>query len=39
VVNKHHGDIRIDSEPGRTSFRVSLPISGLDPAAPGDAAA
>jgi signal transduction histidine kinase len=26
VVNKHHGDIKVDSVPGRTSFQVLLPI-------------
>lgn len=26
VVNKHHGDIRVDSSPGDTRFRVLLPI-------------
>ncbi|WP_055588405.1 ATP-binding protein [Streptacidiphilus griseoplanus] len=26
VVNKHHGDIRVQSEPGDTRFQVSLPI-------------
>jgi signal transduction histidine kinase len=26
VVNKHHGDIRVDSVPGDTRFRVLLPI-------------
>jgi signal transduction histidine kinase len=26
VVNKHHGDIRVTSEPGNTRFRVVLPI-------------
>ncbi|MEU7690174.1 ATP-binding protein [Microbispora hainanensis] len=31
VVNKHHGDIRVDSQPGDTRFRVYLP---LDQAAP-----
>ncbi|HCT76735.1 MAG TPA: histidine kinase, partial [Micromonosporaceae bacterium] len=31
VVNKHHGDIRVDSVPGNTRFRVLLPI---DPDAP-----
>ncbi|MEN3609589.1 ATP-binding protein [Plantactinospora sp. ZYX-F-223] len=33
VVNKHHGDIRVESEPGRTTFRVCLPISGPEPGA------
>jgi signal transduction histidine kinase len=27
VVNRHHGDIRVDSVPGRTSFQVLLPIN------------
>ena len=27
VVNKHHGDIRVFSQPGRTRFQVWLPIS------------
>ena len=26
VVKKHHGDIRVESEPGRTVFRVCLPL-------------
>jgi signal transduction histidine kinase len=26
VVNKHHGDIRVESTPGDTRFRVYLPI-------------
>jgi signal transduction histidine kinase len=26
VVNKHHGDIQVDSHPGATMFRVCLPI-------------
>lgn len=25
VADKHHGEIRLDSEPGRTTFRVELP--------------
>ncbi|HEY5651706.1 MAG TPA: ATP-binding protein, partial [Acidimicrobiia bacterium] len=25
VVNKHRGDITVESEPGRTVFRVELP--------------
>ena len=28
VVNRHAGDIVVDSEPGRTTFRVYLPIAG-----------
>lgn len=27
VVNRHHGDLRVDSEPGRTTFRVFLPLT------------
>ena len=27
VVNRHHGDLRVDSKPGRTVFRVSLPLT------------
>lgn len=27
IVTKHGGDIRIDSQPGRTCFQVSLPIN------------
>jgi len=27
VVNKHHGDIRVESAPGRTVFRVYLPLT------------
>ena len=30
VVNKHHGDIRVESEPGATTFRVYLPIDDQD---------
>ncbi|GAA4559314.1 ATP-binding protein [Planotetraspora kaengkrachanensis] len=30
VVNKHHGDIRVESEPGATTFRVYLPIEDQD---------
>lgn len=35
VVHKHHGDIRVETEPGRTTFRVLLPITEV----PGDAQA
>jgi signal transduction histidine kinase len=28
VVTRHHGDIRVLSEPGKTYFQVRLPISG-----------
>ena len=29
IVKRHHGEIRVISEPGKTSFEVLLPISGL----------
>jgi signal transduction histidine kinase len=28
VVNRHHGDLTVTSEPGSTWFRVALPIAG-----------
>jgi len=28
IVQKHHGEVRVDSEPGRTSFQVRLPFAG-----------
>lgn len=28
VVNKHHGDLRVESVPGDTRFQVRLPLSG-----------
>ncbi len=33
VVNKHHGDLRVESVPGDTRFQVRLPIQ-LDQAQP-----
>jgi len=27
VVNKHHGDVRVESVPGDTRFRVRLPVT------------
>jgi signal transduction histidine kinase len=30
VANKHHGDIRVESSPGDTRFRVRLPITPPD---------
>jgi signal transduction histidine kinase len=33
VVNKHHGDLRVDSVPGDTRFRVCLPLAAPGPAA------
>jgi signal transduction histidine kinase len=32
VVNKHHGDIGVQSAPGDTRFRVRLPVTGPEPA-------
>jgi signal transduction histidine kinase len=28
VVNKHHGDLSVESKPGDTCFRVRLPLRG-----------
>ncbi|MGE5136162.1 MAG: ATP-binding protein [Gemmatimonadota bacterium] len=28
IVNKHHGDLQVDSVPGNTRFRVRLPLAG-----------
>jgi signal transduction histidine kinase len=30
VVNKHHGDLRVESRPGDTRFTVCLPMEGPD---------
>jgi signal transduction histidine kinase len=32
VVNKHHGDIRVETQPGDTRFQVRLPIDSPVPA-------
>jgi signal transduction histidine kinase len=32
VTRRHHGDIRVESEPGNTRFRVLLPIEQSEPA-------
>jgi len=38
VVNKHHGDIRVESVPGDTRFQVRLPVQpAAAPAAPDQA--
>jgi signal transduction histidine kinase len=34
VVNKHHGDLSVESAPGDTRFRVRLPLRGADDVAP-----
>ncbi len=31
VVNKHHGDLSVESVPGDTRFRVRLPMTDADP--------
>ena len=36
VVNRHHGDLLVDSRPGRTVFRVMLPMSESGASAPLD---
>jgi len=38
VVNRHHGDLRVRSEPGDTRFQVRLPLTA-QPDAPATAAA
>ncbi|GIF77876.1 ATP-binding protein [Asanoa siamensis] len=38
VVNKHHGDIRVDTKPGETWFHVVLPIDPDDRVEPADEA-
>jgi signal transduction histidine kinase len=44
VVQQHGGDIAVDSVPGRTSFRVALPVEGVrasdapEAGSPGDVA-
>jgi signal transduction histidine kinase len=34
VVNRHHGDLRVESRPGDTRFQIRLPIQGPPPAVP-----
>jgi signal transduction histidine kinase/DNA-binding response OmpR family regulator len=29
IVERHHGEIRVNSQPGQTSFEVLLPLSGV----------
>jgi signal transduction histidine kinase len=31
VVNKHHGDLSVESKPGDTRFRVRIPIRAVEP--------
>jgi signal transduction histidine kinase len=31
VVNKHHGDLRVESVPGDTRFQVLLPLTAAEP--------
>ncbi|GAA0318088.1 ATP-binding protein [Streptomyces turgidiscabies] len=31
VVNKHHGDLKVESVPGDTRFQVLLPLTATDP--------
>jgi len=35
VVNKHHGDLRVESQPGDTRFQVRLPLEQAPPEQPG----
>lgn len=35
VVQRHHGDLTVESVPGDTRFRVSLPLTAHAPATPG----
>jgi signal transduction histidine kinase len=34
IVNKHHGDLRVKSEPGDTRFLIRLPLTAPQPAVP-----
>ena len=36
IVNRHHGDLRVDSVPGRTVFRATLPMTESGASAPLD---
>ncbi|MFI7505155.1 sensor histidine kinase, partial [Streptomyces sp. NPDC049687] len=36
VVNKHHGDLKVESVPGDTRFQVLLPLTATDPATDPD---
>jgi len=36
IVNKHHGDLKVESVPGNTRFQVHLPLTALDEEAHND---
>jgi len=38
IVNRHHGDLRVQSVPGDTRFRTWLPLTPTEPEADGSAA-
>ena len=38
VVNKHHGDLQVESVPGDTRFRVCLPLTAPEPDGPPEPA-
>jgi len=38
IVNRHHGDLRVQSVPGDTRFRTWLPLTAAEPAGDGAAA-
>ena len=29
IVERHHGEIRVQSRPGKTSFEILLPLAGV----------
>ncbi|MBC7927194.1 MAG: GHKL domain-containing protein [Bryobacteraceae bacterium] len=35
IVRRHHGDLRLESKPGRTCFQILLPISRPNGSSPG----
>ena len=37
IVQRHDGQIEVDSQPGRTEFRVRLPVDNVKPSAKGHA--
>ena len=36
IVNKHHGSLQVESEPGDTRFQVLLPLTAADPDTPSE---